>query len=384
MTIVLCDQRSDSGLQELHRFNSLYGLPDFVKQADWQASCVPPAEEPRYYADIRIPYQFPIHSPEATVLSQMYFTKNAAAINSKVRATIRARLDKFTEFWGVKQAVQAFKSKYAELNGPAALSDDEFALVRVVDGRKECLYPLRNALESKTAAAWFQENINGLRQDLTVADREKLADRILQKAADYGADIPEETTDFLERQAGHGTFAPTQAAQMIRQRYKLARKVDPQMRLMMEKLAEYVSGAPSCFFNNETLRTLRETIETFDRNYGVQYSPGTPAPEDLLCSLTYRKMASVRDSACQLTTGSVYDRDDLARLKLADVAAVLGDDVATEVTLGLRVDPEKMAEVAATLPRPDALRLEVLLSGQNVFPISKQAKSGWSVPAAEL
>ena len=65
---------------------------------------------------------------------------------------------------------------------------------------------------------------------------------------------------------------------------------------------------------------------------------------------------------CALQTGNVYEKEQLSKLAREDVANLFGNDFANEVCTGFDVDPEKLAEVAHTLPRPDAELLEHLLS----------------------
>ncbi len=74
---------------------------------------------------------------------------------------------------------------------------------------------------------------------------------------------------------------------------------------------------------------------------------------------------------------------------VADVRSLLGDDFAEEVRTGFNsIDPEKMAEVAATLPRGDAALLDSLMSDAGLRPTMskaasiKKSKADWAKLAA--
>ena len=93
-----------------------------------------------------------------------------------------------------------------------------------------------------------------------------------------------------------------------------------------------------------------------------KYTDTIQRPEDVIFKVTYTKAASDRDALCTLQTGNVYEKDQLSKLAKEDVEEIFGNDFASEVSRGLEVDPEKMAAVAETLPRPDAELLEHLLA----------------------
>jgi hypothetical protein len=69
-----------------------------------------------------------------------------------------------------------------------------------------------------------------------------------------------------------------------------------------------------------------------------------------------------------MQTGNIYEKEQLAKLAREDVEGLFGTDFANEVCTGLEVDSEKIADVAATLPRPDAELLEQLLGEAGQHP----------------
>ena len=114
---------------------------------------------------------------------------------------------------------------------------------------------------------------------------------------------------------------------------------------------------------------LAETIDIIDQalNLKGKYTDSIRRPEDVIFKVTFTKAASEQAELCTLQTGNVYNKDQLSKLAKEDVESLFGTDFANEVCVGLDVDPVKMAEVAHTLPTPDAELLAPLLAeaGQN-------------------
>lgn len=383
------DQRGDASFRDLNRYVQLYPMPEFAKQASVDDLCNPPDDKAQYYADVRVPHQFPCHTKSATYLSYVYFLEKQSELSPKVRGYIKDRLDKMASFHGIKNAVLALTSKHAALHADpeTSLPDSSYAIVWAsADGRKERHYPLRNATEVKAAASWFADYLPDLRKEFDWADRQTIAKKILQKAAEYGADVGKYLVG-LEKAAGKGICDSKAAATMIRERTKAARRVEPQMKEAMEKFAEMVEAKPPAFLDPATMTHMAQVIDKFDRTHGLlnKYSAAIPAPEDVLFQATYSKTSEFIKDACTLVSGHVYDKNDFTKLSLQHVKDLFGDEFAECVASGFNVDPEKMAELATTLPRPDAELLEQLFDDANVRPIAKQAAlQGIGIPPEVL
>ena len=69
-----------------------------------------------------------------------------------------------------------------------------------------------------------------------------------------------------------------------------------------------------------------------------------------------------------MQTGSIYEKDQLAKLAREDVEGLFGTDFVNEVSTGLEIDAEKIAAIASTLPKPDAELLENLLAEAGQHP----------------
>lgn len=375
MTTIL-DQSGDLSFKELTKLAQLYGFPVFAKAAELSEIMGPDDRKANLFADVRAPYQFPCHTKAATFVSYAFFLEKSAQLSPKVRPLIEERLNKFAKYWGISNAVQQFADRFAELNKEAEYPDSSYALVWLADnGTKARHYPLRNSLEVKAAAEWFGDYIKEVRNEYGFTDRQTIANKILLKAAEFGVRLHSDKVEMLEKHAGKGVCDPKAASKLIRDRVKAAARCTPVMRESMQKLAELVEVRPTVFLDPATMTHLADTIDQFDRTHGLlnKYSELIPAPEDVLFSATYTKSAELCDAACALVTGSVYDKEDFAKLSASSVQDLFGDDIADAVCAGLHIDPVKMAEVAATFPRSDAVIFEQLLEDNGIRPLAKEA-----------
>jgi len=87
-------------------------------------------------------------------------------------------------------------------------------------------------------------------------------------------------------------------------------------------------------------------------------------------------VASELASHVATTSGNLYEKEAFKRLSVEDVEALFGSDFVSQVRTPLGgIDPEKMAEEVATLPRPDAQLLDNLLSENGIIPAMRKAAS---------
>ena len=139
----------------------------------------------------------------------------------------------------------------------------------------------------------------------------------------------------------------------------------------MEKLASLVSSKPSAALGPDQLIKLATTVDMFDRETRLvgKYTDNVPRPEDVIFKLTLKEARAGVNDACATTSGKIYDRTDFERIKVADIQALFGDKMVYEVSNGISVDPEKLAELASTLPRPDAETFDQLMAESGIRPI---------------
>ena len=373
--ITVLDQVDDQNHRELYTFARVYPMPAYVKQASTEQTCRPNKLPSSAYADAGN-CKFPCHTKAACYLSNVFFLNKRADIIPKIARWIENRLQMFNEHWGIESDVQTLQAKHAAMHsdGLDQLPDSAFAIVWGDDsGCKVRRYPLRNSLEVKTAATWLQSYCDQMR----FIARNAIATKILDKAAEFGAAFGEELDDFLQKQAGRGVYDPAEAAEMIRNRVR-ATEPTPKIAERLEKLASALESNPVLAEDPTTTVALCDTIDQYDRSCHLpgKYSAAMPRPEDVLFKGTLKVAAAFVKNACGTVTGAIYDRGQFEKLSISAVRSVLGTEITNAVTSGIRIDPEKMAEIAATLPRPDAQILDRLMAEIGEPPIRKEAMAG--------
>lgn len=371
------DQSGDLNFRELHQYVRMYNFPEFAKTAELSEIVGPDEEKARFYADVRSPHQFPCHTKAATYVSYLYFLEKQSQVSPKVKEHIQGRLDKFAEYWGIEGDVSGLSDAAVELHKEAEHPDSSYAIVWATnDGRKERRYPIRNELEVKAAAEWFNDHQSAIREEFGFYDRQTIANKILEKASEFNANIVDRI-ELLEKAAGHGLCDPKKVASMLRDRVKAASRVPTDVENVMDKLAESVEASPVMLMDPDSAGQLADTVDQFDRNYHLlnKYSAAIPAPEDVIFEATTTKVAEVVKTSCTLNTGTIYDVEDFTKISTTDIGDLFGDDFASEVTTGLRVDPVKLASVIPTLPRPDAELFDRLMTDLSIQPMAKQASA---------
>ena len=365
------DQTADTSLRDLHRYSKLYSLPEYVKKASHSKICNTDGLASTVFADVRY-RQFPCHTKAATWLSYLYFLEKRADMHEKIAGWIEQRLDQYTEYWGLRGDVDQLRTKHADLHAKDPLPDSSFMLVWASDnGQKQRQYPITGPASLKQAAEWFAEH----RYHFPFEDRLTMANKLVEKAAEYGCGFQGDLDELIEKQAGRGCYRPSSAATHIRNRVKSAVKVPENIRERMLKLADAVENAPGLASDPTHCRMLARTIDDFDQvNHMMgKYSALMPSPEDVAFSALWKVARAFVDTGCALVTGSIYDRHDFSKLALGDVRDAFGDEIAQAVSDGIMIDCEKMAEIAATLPRADAQLFDRMLSDNGISPVVKQA-----------
>lgn len=367
------DLAGDAGNRELYRLAQQYPLPDFVKKADLSAHRDPPRPDPKLYADTRRPYQFACHTPEATVLSALYFYDKAASFAAPVAQKIEERLHKFASHWNVTNAVADIQNHggKAHEEEPASDSPADYAINVKVAGVYKRRVPLRTAQEVQKAASWFRDNLDVMRQNMTFLNRQAVATRILDKAAEHCVTLGE-NQDLLEKSAGYGAADADSVALALIRRSKMVQDAPEELRQGLTKLAAAIRQNPRMMLDPAVTSQLAEAVDGFDRvtNLLTKYSSVTPAPENMIFAVTHHKIAETVKTSCQLVNGEIYNQDQFSALSLSDLSEAFGESFARRVANGLTLDTEKLANVASTLPRNDADMLSVLLEEKNEYPIA--------------
>ena len=384
---VVIDQTQDLNGQELHRISSVYPLPDFVKNASQQDVCGDETLPPHLFADMTR-RRYPVHTGPATVISSIFFNEKKADMHAHQAAVVPERLDRAADYFKVAGYTRRLAEKVAAAGShdETALPDNVFAIVfDAAEGTRERHYPMRNAVEVKTAAAWLKD----YRDELVFEDRRQIANKILEKAAEFGAGLPEHR-DMLERTAGVGACSGKDAAKLIRTRIYAAGNTHrpSELQVELQKLATHCEENPTAIHHFAPLTKIAAVIDQFDREHGLhrKYDDVITRPEDVLFAVTAKAAADVSaDIVGNAMTGNYYKRADLQRLAVRDLADALGEDFADEVsTANAWVDTEKLASIVPTLPRGDAELFDEVATASGVEPFAiKSAAAGRSITPTE-
>jgi hypothetical protein len=368
----ILDQSQDVTGQERHRIQQVYTLPGFVKTASHADTCGDTLQ-PRDYAD-QCGRLYPMHTGPATCLSAAFFFDKRASLDASQAAAIEARLDERAEFFDVSNVLTAMR-KQADSNNDTqltTLSDDNFAYVAGDGDAKQRFMPLRNAGEVKAASAWLET----YRDRFAFRTRQRIAGRLLEKAARFGAAIA--NVAYVEKQAGFGVCPSAHAAELLRSRipYIVGPK-EADFRDEIEKTAQRLVKHSSDTRDPSNLCKLAALVDEIDRVHNLKtlYGKGLQRPEEVLFSVTQQKAAAFLETHVNLTNGAVFDKEALGRMRVHDVRERMGDFADAVTSDGIHVDVEKVAEMAYTLPRRDADTFQSMCRALGVLPVTVKAAS---------
>jgi len=368
----ILDHTRDISGRETHRLLSLYPAPDFVKNASHERLNGDPEKLARHlYAEPRQKL-YPCHTAPATWMSALWFNENRAQFDSKTAAAIDGRISAAASYFGIAGMIGEMHEKMAsaaadDLN---QLPDSDFAIVwRADSGETERHWPLRNATEVKFASAHFKR----YRDEFVFSDRYKIANKILDKAMAYGADIsPAE--GCLDSAAGRGLCAVKVAAELLRDRAKRIARSHTALSQELTKLAELIESNPLESAREECRIKLAGIVDQVDRDTKLQrlYNEGgLPRPEEVLFAINEKVAQDFMSDHVETTTGNVYALADLEKLAVEDIRAALGDDFADAVSAGgVYTDRDKLAAIVPTLDRGMAITLDRLMTEKKAYPVA--------------
>jgi len=380
------DHTQDVTGRESHRLTTLFDSPDFVKSASHESTHGSETLPRHVYAD-QYNKLYPCHSAPATWLSALHFADKKAEFNEKRAEEIQKRIHDAAKFFGILGAVTELETKVAAANETDIdnLTDDNFAIVWAADtGTKERHWPLRNATEVKFAAAHF----NKYRDEFVFDDRQKIAEKILTKADEYGADIDGEQEHSLSLSAGLGACAASVAGDMLRKRAALVRRSNGPAADEMLKLAAVVESNPENAREHDTRLKLAAAVDEFDRVNHLDRlydAGGLSRPEEVLFAVTEKVARDFMASNVETTTGNVYALADLEKLALDQVREWMGDDFVDAVSAGgVYIDRDKLAAIVPTLDRGMASTFDRMVQESKVAAVVRTKAAESLLPLEKL
>lgn len=374
MTQIVLDQSRDIGGREILRLTSLYPPPEFVKAASHERLYGDPEKTPGHLWADRAEKIYPHHTAAATWMSTLFFLDKKAALPPAKQQAIEEALQKAAGYFAIEGDIQTLREKHAANanNDEAQLPDEAFAIVWEYDnGHKERHWPLRNALEVKFAA----QSLATHRDTFDFDDRYKVANRILDKAMEFGASLGGHD-DTLEKMAGRGACAARQVMEAAQKRASLVRVRFPEEAAEMEKFAEIVKNHPEQARGHEQLVKIAGVLDQFDRatNLCSFYGEGgLERPEETLFMVTEKVASDFQSSHVSTITGKIYDLGQLEKIAIDKYREWLGDEFADAVsTAGVLPDRAKIAAVLPTMDRGMASMFDRMTSELKIEPVMRE------------
>lgn len=382
----MLDHTQDISGRETHRLLSLYPAPEFVKNAAHERIHGDPEKMARHLYAEPNKKLYPCHSAAATWMSALWFAEKQASFDNKTAAGIEEKIRSSATYFGIAGLVTELLHKVAEdaHNALNKLSDEDFAIVWKSDnGTTERHWPLRNAKEVKFAAAHFKK----YRDEFVFSDRHKIANKILDKALQYGADVsPAEGT--LDTAAGRGLCATKVAAELLRERALLGRKTHSELSKELEKLAGILEGNPRETQSEECRLKLASVIDQYDREtklFRLYDNGGLKRAEDVLFAINQKVANDFTENHVETVTGNVYDLSDLEKIAVEELRNWLGDEFAEAVSAGgVYTDRDKLAAIVPTLDRGMASTLDRLMREKNASVVAQSPDHVALLPAERL
>lgn len=369
MSTVL-DHTQDLNGSEQFRLTRQYPPPGFVKSAGHDRLYGDSGRMASHlYAD-QAGRNFPLHTAPAVWMSTLFFLDKQAQLNPTRALAIGQRLDQAAGHFGIKNHTDRLKQAFAA-GAPAAETaapDGDFALVWKAGDTVERHYPLRNAREVKVAAEWFEK----YRDEFEFNDRSAIAGRIHEKAARFGVALDQ--AGMLEKTAGHGSCPLADAVGMLRSRANMTARSHPRESREMAKFAEILAVEGLSARDTAKRHKIAATVDLFDRVTKLNRlydEGGLERPEETLFLVGEKAAGEFLADHVQMTSGTVYEKRALNELPLEHIRTWMGGDFADEVTAGLYADADKIAAVAATLPRGDAEMFDQMAAAAGVRPYAR-------------
>ena len=350
--------------RELHALFQQHAAPTYVKRAGYTADL--PDGTDNQFAD---PHnrRFPMQDKSATWTSACIFF-NKYATDGLHFGLIRDRLLQQARLFGILSDVVGLE-KQAATEDLETLPDDVFGYVQNGERR----LPLRNTQEVGAAISWLSKHAS----QMSLPVRQDIADRLLTRAADLQLTLTTEAQDQLEKTAGHGTRSGQDLTRLLLSRADAAaERHQPALRDEFFKLAQAVQADPQLSRDNQFVQQVQTVVDQADRQLHVtaHYGHDVLPPEEYLFGITKRALQQEQDQFVPLTSGSVYHKTALAKVRLADVREQLGDEIAETMTNeGLFLDMTKLSHVLPSLSRTDAELFDRLVQRRGGTPAVKRA-----------
>lgn len=285
---------------------------------------------------------FPVHTAADTVLSATY----AAMMNGKLASGVMERIKSASVIWGNKDVIEKVIDEIQNRRAPEV----KYAMDMSISGKHYQLFPFNDSTSMKEAAETFYAS----RAKLPWAAREKIARVLFEEILGAGGTevVPVEDLAFkyLCKAAGFGIPDMECAESMLLQRMHRARGAHQESFQKVACILREAEGSP------EWDKFAMAAFDSLDSELALKQAYGKSLrlpEEDLYVNSVLEIKTASDEGLVTLMNGKVIKVADIDWQKVAMV-----DPVLHEETKG---GTEKVAEILATWPRPDAdLLMEML------------------------
>jgi hypothetical protein len=284
---------------------------------------------------------FPVHTAADTVLSATY----AAMANGTLAPEVMNRIKSASVLWGNKEDVEKVIAEIKAQRPPEV----KYAMDLSIGGKHYQLFPFNDGQSLKEAAETFFES----RAKMPWAAREKISRVLFEEILSLGGTevvpVADETFKYLCKAAGFGIPDMECAEAMLLQRMNRARGHQDSFKKVAGILKE-AEGSP------EWDKFAMDAFDALDGELALKQAYGKTLrlpEEDLYVNSVMEIKTASDEGLVTLMNGKTVKVSEIDWQKVAMI-----DPVLHEETKG---GTEKVAEILATWPRPDAdLLMEML------------------------
>lgn len=360
----------------LIRYNVYGEIPDYVKQA----SMTPKGEDSSL--KLKIPLQsygdplnrlYPCHTKAAAWLSAVSLHYQKPNILPERFDWLQENVQKKLAFFNVDNPISSVESQTQK--EASEINEEDYAWVCEKEGQPRGYLPLTDNDSVVEAVDYLKNN----RDSIPLKYRRKIAKAIANRVDEFGEKLSDDDRDLLMKQAGYGMPRYDLMGQIKIDREPFIRTT--QQLEVLEKIAGVVSDLSSKEAAKgkkkktdlELLNEIEEKLDQFDEITGVKKSYDTSVcrPEDIFHGVTYEKAASTLATVCELSNGIVFEKSAFEGISPGKVQSNFGDDFLNRVTIGLKIDGERFAKAAESLPAREADRLVRVLEESQIPSIAK-------------
>lgn len=250
-------------------------------------------------------------------------------------------IKKHAKYFGNDKDVEAIATTFNKIASESVNPDDY-----VISGNGINAYPVRSRAEWEAAYSFLKKNANALPKKF----KTKMAAKLLKKADAYLISVQDEHS--LLKYASLGLPLDDSVIAQLYRRSEMLNEPS------LVKLAETIDANPESLTNQEFCDNLVDFIQEVDGKYAEFvpnfYNEFILPPDDAVYTVSIKQAADLVNDMVKMKTGTVYSKDQLADITYNDISSLFGESVADDVSSGIAIDVDKLADVLAELPLPDA------------------------------